>query len=128
MGSVAVDSMGSAAGGGPRQAAAHRGDRRWVWRSGRTGMPSGPGVAQALGVGSARQGEKDFARERGSHNAQGGVMMKAAPAPSSGGSHLNGLDTEDWACVIRRHRFYPWAVRCHGWREQWKGLLGVLRD
>src|SRR3954463_7321358 len=41
-----------------------------------------PGVAQALGVGSALQGGKDFARERGSHNAQGGVMMKAAPAPS----------------------------------------------
>src|SRR4051812_45074803 len=50
------------------------------------------------------------------------------PVRNSGGSHLNGLDTEDWACVIRRHRFYPWAVRCHGWREQWKGLLGVLRD
>jgi hypothetical protein len=29
-----------------------------LWRSGRTGMPSGPGVAQALGVGSACQGEK----------------------------------------------------------------------
>src|SRR4051812_23554356 len=41
-----------------------------------------PGVAQALGVGSARQGGKDFARERGSHNAQGGVMMKAAPTAS----------------------------------------------
>jgi hypothetical protein len=24
----------------------------------------------------------------------------------AGGSHLNGLDTEDRACVIRRHRFY----------------------
>src|SRR4051812_13868967 len=34
-----------------------------------------------------------------------------------GGSHLNGLDTEDRACVIRRHRFYPWPVRRHGWRE-----------
>jgi hypothetical protein len=47
---------------------------------------------------------------------------------SPGGSHLNGLDTEDRACVIRRHRFYPWPVRRHGWRERWKGLPGVLRD
>src|SRR3954453_274958 len=29
------------------------------------------GVAQALGVGRARQGGKDFARERGSHRPQG---------------------------------------------------------
>src|SRR3954471_19105409 len=41
-----------------------------LWRSGRTGMPSGPGVAQALDVGSALEGGKDFARERGSHKLQ----------------------------------------------------------
>ena len=43
-----------------------------------------PGVAQALGVGSARQGEKtSLANEEAiGRNAQGGVMMKAAPTPS----------------------------------------------
>src|SRR3954465_11901823 len=44
-----------------------------------------PGVAQALGVGSALEGEKtSLANEEAiGRNAQGGVMMKAAPAPSS---------------------------------------------
>src|SRR3954465_1324269 len=74
-----------AAGQSERQAAAHRRDRIWVmaFRPPRAALgAASPGVAQALGVGRARQGGKDFARERGSHNAQGGVMMKAAPTPS----------------------------------------------
>src|SRR3954463_12208102 len=42
------------------------------------------GVAQALGVGRARQGEKtSLANEEAiGRNAQGGMMMKAAPAAS----------------------------------------------
>src|SRR3954463_9086168 len=41
------------------------------------------GVARALGVGIARRGEKtSLANEEAiGRNAQGGVMMKAAPAP-----------------------------------------------
>src|SRR3954463_16185808 len=74
-----------AAGQSDRQAAAHRGDRRRVmaFRPHRDALGAASRrVAQALGVGSALEGEKDFTRERGSHNAQGGVMMKAAPAAS----------------------------------------------
>src|SRR3954466_14467062 len=43
-----------------------------------------PGIAQALGVGSALEGEKtSLANEEAiGRNAQGGVMMKAAPAAS----------------------------------------------
>src|SRR3954471_16296647 len=43
-----------------------------------------PGIAQALGVGSALEGEKTSLRheEAIGRNAQGGVMMKAAPAAS----------------------------------------------
>src|SRR3954463_8968598 len=63
-----------AAGQGDRQAAAHRGDRRWVmaFRPHRDALGAASlRVAQALGVGSALEGGKDFARERGSHRPQG---------------------------------------------------------
>src|SRR3954470_19613746 len=76
-----------AAGQGDRQATAHRGDRRWVmaFRPHRDALgAASPGIAQALGVGRALEGEKtSLANEEAiGRKAQGGMMMKAAPAAS----------------------------------------------